>query len=1020
LKTSPAPRPAAVLRALLLCVIALAGFAAAGDARAFGQNKIVYQRFDWKVYRSIHFEIFYYPEEEEFLDQMISFAESGYDHVSKVLDHQVVTADSRAPKIPLIYYKTHGEFEQTNVSLEEIPEAVGAFAEPFQSRIVIPIDEPPDKVYSTLVHELTHIFEYSIFYGDSLRRIVRSSPPLWLMEGLASFIGRDEDNFDRIIIRDAVVNNIIPPVESLNSLSFLTYRYGRAIFDFIDQEWGAAGIRNFAWEYRKNLLTNNIGKTIREAFGIELDEFDRRFQRYLRRKYFPVLMEKDEPGDHGKEIGLKRPWEFTFAPALSPSGELIAALATPKDEVDVVVLSATDGKLIRNLTKGYTTKYQEVTTAAFKGGRDLTWNPQGDEIAFFVRKENTRELHLHDALSGKLLSKRTMDADIATSPSFSPDGKSILYSANRSGITDIWRLDLASDIATNLTDDNYFDTNPVSSPDGKTILYNRRIGGYQKIFLIDAADPSRKTQLTYGPSADMMPIFSRDGKTVFFVSDRGPLGIFNIWSLDTTTGALNRWTDLVGGAISPSQIGSGEGTPQIAYVAWFRGTMRLYKMDLRTPVETLDGEPPDVAELAPFVPPLQLTADEAEKSPYKLKWSIDVPQIVLGVADDGTVFTDTDITFTDLLGDHRIHATLTSVSTFANIQVQYLNLKNRLHWGAAAQDYRDYYTAGGAAGTARLRRASRFTGGNMLASYPFTRYTRVEGTAGAFSRTLDIPSFDPQTGALEFSNVNDVYATASLGLVGDTTRFREFGPYHGRRFDLTVLRGQQISGDTGSYTNYGLDYRGYLKVTDRSLFALRLASIVSNGGGADIFSVGGYNQLRGYDFREFIGNEIGVMNLEFRFPLIDDLRFPIGSFGTFRGVFFLDAAAAQFNDGFWYDPVQGNVRIDPLTYTPPNPVTGTGGNVDVIKFDAWDGDNDRLQDLRASWGVGFHFLFGGLELHFDFAHQLPYTQYDIVNVLDPQTGKPILDINGKRVKQFDKTEVHDGTVRSNFWIGYQF
>ena len=62
---------------------------------------------------------------------------------------------------------------------------------------------------------------------------------------------------------------------------------------------------------------------------------------------------------------------------------------------------------------------------------------------------------------------------------------------------------MASGAATNLTDDNYFDTNPVWSPDGNTILYNRRIGGYQKIFLIDAADPSRKTQLTYGASADI-------------------------------------------------------------------------------------------------------------------------------------------------------------------------------------------------------------------------------------------------------------------------------------------------------------------------------------------------------------------------------------------------------------------------------------------------------------------------------------------------------------------------------------
>src|SRR5262249_3661841 len=157
---------------------------------------------------------------------------------------------------------------QTNISLSEIDEAVGAFAEPFQGRIVLPIDGPPDKVYETLTHELTHIFEFSILYGDSLRRIIRSNPPLWLMEGLASYIGEDEDNIDRMVIRDAVVNNILPSVRQLNQLSFLTYRYGHAIFDFINEDWGPSGIRNFLWEYRKVLLTDNVPHALKEAFGI--------------------------------------------------------------------------------------------------------------------------------------------------------------------------------------------------------------------------------------------------------------------------------------------------------------------------------------------------------------------------------------------------------------------------------------------------------------------------------------------------------------------------------------------------------------------------------------------------------------------------------------------------------------------------------------------------------------------------------------------------------------------------------
>ena len=46
----------------------------------------------------------------------------------------------------MILYKTHSEFEQTNLYPTFVPEGVLAFAEPLRGRLVLPIDEPPDKL----------------------------------------------------------------------------------------------------------------------------------------------------------------------------------------------------------------------------------------------------------------------------------------------------------------------------------------------------------------------------------------------------------------------------------------------------------------------------------------------------------------------------------------------------------------------------------------------------------------------------------------------------------------------------------------------------------------------------------------------------------------------------------------------------------------------------------------------------------------------------------------------------------
>ncbi|MDB4324884.1 hypothetical protein N9971_00920, partial [bacterium] len=283
--------PSALLIATSLFV---AGFVSAPpvEAQTFGQNKITYENFKWKVYRSPHFDVHYYPEVEPFLPEIVSYAESAYLKISKELDHELKV------RVPLIVYKTHGEFQQTNITLAELPEGVGAFAEPTQYRMVLPIDDPPDKLYKLVAHELTHIFEYSMFYNGSLGRAIRGRPPTWIMEGLASYMADDEDSLDRMAIRDAVVNNIVPPVQALNVVTFLTYRFGNAIFAYIEAEHGIEGLRTFLFEFRKVLLTGNISKAFKESFGYDINEFNRRFARYLRKEYFPVLLEKKSPEDH--------------------------------------------------------------------------------------------------------------------------------------------------------------------------------------------------------------------------------------------------------------------------------------------------------------------------------------------------------------------------------------------------------------------------------------------------------------------------------------------------------------------------------------------------------------------------------------------------------------------------------------------------------------------------------------------------------------------------------------------------
>jgi hypothetical protein len=331
-----------------------------------------------------------------------------------------------------------------------------------------------------------------------------------------------------------------------------------------------------------------------------------------------------------------------------------------------------------------------------------------------------------------------------------------------------------------------------------------------------------------------------------------------------------------------------------------------------------------------------------------------------------------------------------------------------------------------------------------LAIYPINRYYRVEGQTGYLSRSQSFP-FVNAFNQVEFDTFSDSYLLASLGLSGDTTRFKEFGAYNGKRFNLNIARGQQVSGDTGSFTNYSLDYRGYVHMTARSLIAGGSPVLVSDGEGAGIYAIGGYNDVRGVDFRELFGNRIAYTNLEMRIPLIDELRFPFASLRDLRGTIFFDAGTAWFNDGQFYSRELASLR----TYGHGEDLNGDGifdrfvqdGWIDFSPFvdaksDAektcrgeprciseWDDLDGKLQDLRASWGLGFHFLLGGLEWHWDFAHLQPYVdfkQFCVDAAGERLNCNTAFAPEGVVANGYEPKEVHRGGVRTNFWIGFSF
>jgi WD40 repeat protein len=912
----------------------------AAAAPAQGQNKVVYDKFDWKIYHSTHFRIYHYGRGEAALGKVASMAESAYDDLSRRLNYQI-------PKpIPLLFYVTHAEFEQNNIILNFIPEGVGAFAEPARNRMVLPIDMPDEKLQKLLAHELTHIFQYEILFGGRLGRAITANIPLWFMEGMASYFADDEDEKDRMFIRDAVNSDRIPPITRVNIQGYPAYRFGHAFFDFVEAEWGKDAVRELVFEFR-SFLGRDISLSLRRTFGVEPDDFDLKFRRYLRRKYLPLLAVKGEASEYGERFRVG-PWDrpsFEIGAAPSPSGDFVATLTTYKDDVDIALLSTKTRKVWKNLSPGRTTKYEYITaqflTQGPESGRDLSYAPDGDRIAVFARRERGRQLFIFSARGGGVVERIPVAPDMPLSPAFSPDGATVVFSGISGTSRDIFLLDLATKELKNLTGDDGYDTAPVFSPDGKFVYHTKVVGGLQKIVRFPLEDPTKIEQVTWGEGHDDDAAFSPDGKRLYFASSRG--GIFNVFGQDLATGELVQYTDVIGAALGPASYVGPDGQEKVIFSGYQGGRFQLYVTDARKPHRRLEEKALPPAPIVRtrgdgFVPDIEVAIDPDKFEPNRFRMFVDDVGGYAGINSDGTFISSMRLGFSDYLGDRRAFLLWDTLAGYSNINAIYFDLRRRLQWGVQLYDNRTYFLGVDQQSGQIVsdRRFSRETGASVLAVRPFNRYTRVEGSVGYLSRSIDaayiITNQDGTQGQI-FLPRKDNTIQLSAGFGYDGTRFQSWGPHGGQALAVNYRYLPDFA-DGGTLSQEVVaQARAYVPVSRRSNFAFRAFGGTATGTVPNVYAFGGLDTLRGYEYRTLIGNHIAYFNAEYRFPLIDALVTGLGlTVGGVRGRVFFDVGGA------W---------LEGQDFT-------------------WVRDG-RLVDAQAAWGAGFTAYFLGLPWNVDFA-----------------------------------------------------
>ncbi len=913
---------------------------------SFGRNKVQYTEFNWHILKTEHFDIYYYPEMESLANYGAYFAEESYKLLEQKFNHNV------ANRIPLVFYSSHLHFEQTNTTSGFIPEGVGGFFEFIKGRVVIPFNGSLAGFKHVIRHELVHVFTHSKVSRVLLdhRQVQDRLPPLWFIEGLAEYWSTDWDTQAEMLLRDATLNGYVVPLAEINRIagSFLMYKEGQSICNYIGKKYGEEKILLLLENFWRSQSFEEI---FRFTLGDDFKKFDDGWIYSLQKKYYPLLKENEFPTQVSEALTLDG---FSTKPVFYRRGE--------KREI----------YFVGNRT-GYTGIYRIAADSLQAKPELVVEGEKSDDfeafhlfqskidishegvLVFSTKSGETDALHFFDVEQKKLIATYSFpNIVLISSPSFSSDGNEVVFSSvDKSGLSDVYIFNRTDTTLTKITNDIYDDHEPVFSPNGKKIYFvsDRTMYGEKGANNIFVYDRERFTidYITLGNNIQSSPVFSPDGKTLAYISDEN--GARNIYFLRTTEiedttkyrFAFKRITNYVTAAFDPTFTDSNE-----IVVTTFEGYR--FQLQLLSLNELADST---VQKFRRNVLPMEnvwkpkILSDTAVSvsGEYVGEYAIDVAQSQISTQPLFGTVGGAFLGLSDVLGNERYNFLLFNTAREQNEVLQSFNIVI----SRTSLEHRSNYSYG-------IFRFSgprydltdpdlffyeRSFGGFFELSYPFSTFKRIE-----FSTSI--------TNSAKEQYFNSIFERRALFLsngisyVFDNALWGPSGPLDGKRFSSTIAYTTDIQNSNANYYSFIFDYRHYFRIAQRSTFATRLWTFFNEGQEARRFFMGGSWDLRGYPRFSLRGTKLWLSSNELRFPFLDAIhfQFPFGglSFVAIRGALFFDAGSVwtkKYNQT--YGSIGGGVRMN-------------FGNFLVLRYDVGKRIENNFSKL--SNGLFYQFFFG--------------------------------------------------------------
>lgn len=524
----------------------------------WGEKKPQFEQFDWFRHESDHFVFYTYDKGRDVIPKVISFIEDDYERNNRLFGvHHDFTK-----KIPIIFYKTRRDFEQTHIISGTVPEGLGGVTELFAwKRATFPFEGEMQKLEHVAKHEGTHIYQIA----KGAKRF-----PLWFIEGTAETNSIYWDADAEMVIRDAYLNGFFFKIQNLWQIqgTWLMYKIGNFVCNLIYERFGEEGLRKIY----DNGVELGFEENIKKSLGVSVEELGQMVEAKLSQKYAQLLNTKDLQ-DHAKLIQSKAILMHAhqqFFITGEPHG--------PRNALFINHLSQ-NGKVTKKMIIADRKLKSESLNFFAKGAwlneQSLIYsvkNRASDELRIvnFSFDEQKKKFKLKETIKRSWKHIEVIESPVIINP------QTIAFIGVQNGFSNIYFYHLGSSHPEALTDSDSHVSGLDYSPSQKKLVFSKetfreekRLKYNRDLYTYDL-ETQLFDQITFTPeSQETHPRFSSQGRDVLYLSDA--YETFNAFIINVENKVSKRITKMKVGLNRP-QWGPKRGVEESI---WFNASEKM-------------------------------------------------------------------------------------------------------------------------------------------------------------------------------------------------------------------------------------------------------------------------------------------------------------------------------------------------------------------------------------------------------------------------------------------------------------